>query len=91
VEKPGALAIVAITLGLASWVLGLCTAIPGVIVSKIELNAIARGDSPAAGRTLAQIGFWSSIAHLVVTVLALSLFCCLYGGIAAMVLGTGAR
>jgi hypothetical protein len=36
--------------------------IPGLILGKIEMNAIRDGQSPKAGETLAKIGFYLGIA-----------------------------
>lgn len=36
--------------------------IPGLILGKMELNAIRQGQAPAAGETFAKIGFYLGIA-----------------------------
>jgi hypothetical protein len=38
------------------------TSIPGLILGKIEMNAIRDGQAPKAGETLAKIGFYVGIA-----------------------------
>lgn len=61
------MAIAAIVLGAMSWLAGttLLTSIPGVIVARMELKKIERGESSAGGKTLAQIGFWASLANII--------------------------
>lgn len=54
------------------------TTIPGMILGKMEMNAIAAGQAPRAGETLAKIGFYVGIAGTVIYCL---------GGIAAAMLG----
>ncbi|MFN0110541.1 MAG: DUF4190 domain-containing protein [Blastocatellia bacterium] len=54
------------------------TSIPGMILGKMEMNAIAAGQAPRAGETLAKIGFYVGIAGTVIYCL---------GGIAAALLG----
>lgn len=63
-------AIWALVLGIASWVLcGIFAAIPAWIIGKKELNAIARGSSSSAGKTMAQIGMWLGIIQVILTIL----------------------
>lgn len=60
-------AIAGLILGLVSFVtcyFGILFSIPAVILSKMELTAIERGQSPAAGETLAKIGLWAGIIYL---------------------------
>ncbi len=54
------------------------TSIPGMILGKMEMNAIAAGQAPRAGETLAKVGFYVGIAGTVIYCL---------GGIAAALLG----
>lgn len=42
------------------------TSIPGMIMGKMEMNAIAAGQAPRAGETLAKIGFYLGIAGTVI-------------------------
>lgn len=42
------------------------TSIPGMILGKMEMNAIAAGQAPRAGETLAKIGFYLGIAGTVI-------------------------
>lgn len=73
------MAIVAILLGIGSWFLGsIFFAIPGVIVAKMELGKIERGESPVAGKSLAQVGFWASALHLGFAFLGLIGACCYF-------------
>jgi hypothetical protein len=76
-------AIASLVLGILSLVLcGFFTSVPAAILGKMELNAIGRGESPAAGRGIAMAGFWIGI---VVSVLS-----CLVSigiGVAAIVAG----
>jgi hypothetical protein len=56
-------AIAALVLGIVSIVMCGCMAgfiagIPAAILGKMELNAIERGQAPAAGKGLAAAGFW---------------------------------
>ncbi len=60
-------AIAGLILGLVSFVtcyFGILFSIPAVILSKMELTAIERGQAPAAGETLAKIGLWAGIIYL---------------------------
>lgn len=45
---------------------GFLTSIPGMILGKMELNAIRAGEAPRAGETLAKIGFYVGIAGTVI-------------------------
>lgn len=42
------------------------TSIPGMILGKMEMNAINAGQAPKAGETLAKIGFYVGIAGTVI-------------------------
>lgn len=57
------------------------TSIPGMILGKMEMNAINAGEAPRAGETLAKIGFYLGIAGTVLY--------CLLGGIWAILVGIG--
>ncbi|MFN0121831.1 MAG: zinc-ribbon domain-containing protein [Blastocatellia bacterium] len=79
-------AITAMILSLIS--IGTCgpfLSIPGMILGKMELNAIREGKAPKAGETFAKIGFW---AGLVLTVL-FSLVIILYVAIIVMAIAGG--
>jgi hypothetical protein len=41
---------------------GFLTSIPGLILGKMEMNAINAGEAPRAGETLAKVGFYLGIA-----------------------------
>lgn len=74
------MAVFALICGIGSWVvLPFVAAIAGVIVGKMELGKIERGEAPEAGRTFAQIGYWASIANIILSVLALLGTCCFFG------------
>lgn len=83
------MAVAALICGIGSWVvLPFVAAVAGVIIGKMELGKIDRGESPEAGRTLAQVGYYASIANIVVTLLGSITACCLFffvfGGLAAV-------
>lgn len=61
---------------------GFLTSIPGMILGKMEMNAIAAGQAPKAGETLAKIGFYLGIAGTVIT--------CLLGVVWAILMFIGA-
>ncbi len=57
-------------MAIASWIgCGCLTGIPAIIVARNELAAIERGDSPAAGKGMAQAAFWVGVVNTVVYVL----------------------
>jgi len=72
-NKASTNAILALILGIASWVIGctILTAIPAWIIGKKEINAINEGRSSEAGRSLATIGMWLGIAHCILAVIGL--------------------
>lgn len=79
------MAVVALVLGIVSWVLcGPFFSVPGAIVAKIELGKIQRGESPAAGKTIATVGFWLSVVNVVVFCLLMCLYVVLFAGVIAM-------
>ncbi len=83
------MAILALILGGVSWVFGsILTAIPGAIIAKIELGKIERGESPAAGKTFAEIGFWASVVHIGVFVVTMVGMCCFWLFFVALAAGT---
>ena len=77
-NDPSGLAWAALICGAGSWVmLPFVAAVAGVIIGKIELGKIERGESSPAGKTVAQIGYYASIANIVVTLLATIGTCCM--------------
>jgi hypothetical protein len=65
-------AIIALVAGILSFVM--CPLILGVvawIMGKSENGKIERGESPSAGKTLAQIGMWLGIANVILSILVL--------------------
>jgi len=84
-EKPGTNSIVALVLGIVSFLgLGLLTGIPAWIVGKKELAAIDQGSASASGRTMATIGMWLGIVATVLSILAVLGFVLLTGGLLAV-------
>jgi uncharacterized membrane protein len=68
--SPSGMAVASLILGIASWfALPMLGAVIGAVLGWIEMNRIERGESPAAGRTIAKIGFWLSIVNIVLGVL----------------------
>ncbi len=61
---------------------GFLTSIPGMILGKMEMNAINAGQAPRAGETLAKIGFYVGIAGTVIY--------CLLGTIWGIMMAIGA-
>jgi hypothetical protein len=81
------MAIAALVLGIASWVMcGPVLSIPGAIVGKMEMGKIERGESAAAGATLAKAGFWISVANLALA----GVLICIYGIMIVVGLGAAA-
>lgn len=72
-NKASTNAILALILGIASWVIGctILTAIPAWIIGRKELNAINEGRSSEAGRSMATIGMWLGIAHCILAVIGI--------------------
>jgi membrane-anchored glycerophosphoryl diester phosphodiesterase (GDPDase) len=71
-DKPSTNAIVALVLGIVSWLgLSLLAAIPAWIIGRNELQAIDSGSSNASSRTMASIGMWLGIINVVASVLLL--------------------
>ncbi len=93
-EGASGMAIATLVLGIGSWfILPLIGSIAGAILGRIELNNIKRGDSPAAGKTIAQIGFWLSVANIALSVfgtcVAVALVLFVYGSFFAMLSAIG--
>lgn len=88
--SPSGLAVAALICGIGSWViLPLVAAIAGAIIGKIEIGKIERGESPEAGRTFAQVGYYASLANIVLTVLGLIVSCCIFFVVFAGAAGVG--
>lgn len=49
---------------------GFLTSIPGMILGKMEMDAVKAGQAPKAGETLAKIGFYVGIAGTIISCLA---------------------
>ncbi|MBI2895214.1 MAG: DUF4190 domain-containing protein [Deltaproteobacteria bacterium] len=77
-------AIAALVLGIVGLVLcGWLAGIPAVILGKMELNAIERGEAPAAGKGIATAGFW-------IGVIGSACYCLLTIGYIVAIVATGA-
>ena len=88
-DKPSNLAIATLICGVGSWLfLPWIGSFLGLIFGFIELGNIKKGKSPAAGKTFTQIGFYLSIAQIVLTVLGGCLFVAVYLGFFAMIFGS---
>ncbi|MBI4367094.1 MAG: DUF4190 domain-containing protein [Deltaproteobacteria bacterium] len=78
-------AIAALVLGIVSLICcGFLTGIPAIFVGRSELNAIREGRSPAAGESVAKIGYILGIIGTVLTCLATAAYAIL------VALGVGA-
>lgn len=85
------MAVAALICGIGSWVvLPFVAAVAGVIIGKMEMDKIERGESPEAGRSLAQIGYYASIANIVVTLIGSIAACCLLFIIPMVFMGAAA-
>lgn len=72
-------AIIALVLGILSYIMcPVILAIAAWIMGNNELKAIDSGQSPEAGRMLANIGKWLGIVNIILSVLALILFIILF-------------
>lgn len=86
-ESASPMAITSLVLALVSFMMcGPFTAIPGAIIGKIELGKIERGESPMAGKTFAQIGFWINLGLSVLYLLGF----CAYIAIIVFAIGASA-
>jgi ABC-type sugar transport system permease subunit len=73
--SPSSQAIAALVLGIVSWVGCACfTGIPAIIVARNELGAIERGESPPAGKGLAQAGFWLGVVNTILYAFVLVIY-----------------
>jgi hypothetical protein len=63
-------AIVALVLAIAGlFFCGCVTSIPAIFLARAELRAIDAGQSPVAGKSLAQIAFWIAVVDTVLVTL----------------------
>ena len=69
--KPGTRAIVALILGIAGIVFCQPTAVAALIVGKMELNSIARGETPKQGRGFAMAGYVMGIVGTAIGIIAI--------------------
>lgn len=88
-EGASSLAVATLVLGIGAWTfLPILSAIVGVILGRVELNNIKRGESSQGGKMITQIGFWLSVVNIVLSVLgscvAFALIFLVYGSLAAM-------
>lgn len=73
------MAIASLVLAIVSFMMcGLLTSIPGLIIGKMELGKIERGESPEAGKLLAQIGFWGNVGVSVLWLLIMCLYAVIF-------------
>ncbi|MEM9189889.1 MAG: DUF4190 domain-containing protein [Myxococcota bacterium] len=87
------LALVSLILGIMSWIVApVLLSIPGVILAKMAMNKIERGEAPVESKSYAQIGFWLSMSNIILWCIGMIAVCCLYIGAFGLVLGAeGAR
>lgn len=71
---PSGHAIASLILGILSWIMciiipivGMALSITGLILARQDLKKIERGESPEAGKTLSQIGYWLSLTNVIVS------------------------
>lgn len=84
-DKASTNAILALVLGIVSFLgCGLITAIPAWIIGKKEVAEINEGRSPAAGRTMAQIGMILGIVATVLSVIGFIVWLVALGGLAML-------
>jgi hypothetical protein len=74
---PSGHAIASLILGVLSWIMcmiipivGMALSITGLVLAKQDLKKIERGESPEAGKTLSQIGYWVSLSNVIVSGIA---------------------
>jgi len=70
-DKPSPLAIIALILGIVSWMVGCCVSVPAVGLAAAELVLIRKGKSPPAGKPFAMFGLIASLVHAVISVFVL--------------------
>jgi len=91
-ESPSGAAWLTLICGVLSWTfLPLIAAFVGIIVGRGELKAIESGRSPQAGEMITKIGYYISIASVVLTVFgfcfSFAIVVLIYGGLIAGVGG----
>lgn len=68
-QGPSSAAWITLACGILSWfMLPLIASVVGVFVGRGELKAIKEGRSPQAGETITTVGYYVSIANIVLTV-----------------------
>lgn len=87
-DGPSGAAWATLACGIASWFfLPLIAALVGIFVGRGELKAIREGRSSAAGQTITQIGYYVSIANIVLTVvggcISVAIVVMIWGGLIA--------
>lgn len=90
-DKASTLAVLTLVAGIASWTVfpfvGGCV---GIVFGMIELGNIKKGQSSAAGKTITQVGFYASIANVVLSILGTCALFALYMGIFGLAIGGAA-
>ncbi|MFW5967774.1 MAG: hypothetical protein ACOCV2_09665 [Persicimonas sp.] len=88
------MAVATLLLGIGAWtILPVVGAVGGAALGWFELKNIERGESPQAGKTITQVGFWLSVAQIVLSVLgtcvAVAAAIFIFGGFGAMMAAAG--
>jgi len=83
------MAIAALVCGIGAWfVLPLVAAIAAIVIGKMEVGKIDRGESSHAGRTFAQIGMWLGVAQIVLAIVggcvSMAVLFFFFGGLAGL-------
>lgn len=91
-EGPSGAAWVTLICGIASWfMLPLIASVVGIFIGRSELKAIEEGRSPQAGELITKIGYYVSIANVVLTVVgtcfSFAIVALIWGGLIAGVGG----
>lgn len=91
-DKPSGAAWMTLGCGIASWFfLPLIASVVGILIGRGELKAIEQGRSSQAGELITKIGYYVSIANVVITVvsgcLSVALIVMIWGGLIAGVGG----
>lgn len=91
-NSPSGAAWLTLICGIASWLfLPMIASFIGIIIGKGELKAIEQGRSPQAGEAITKIGYYVSIANIVLAVLgtcfSFAIFALIWGGVIAGVGG----
>jgi hypothetical protein len=78
-------AVIALVLGiLGIFCCGPLSSIPGIIVAKMEMDAIARGEASAENLGMAKAAFWVSIGATALSVLGVCAYVALVGSMAGL-------